>query len=275
VSGRVADERTILITGSTDGLGRETARALAGAGATVLIHGRAPERVQSTLDDLRASTGNDRLRTYVADLASLEQVRRLAGEVERDHPRLDVLVNNAGIGAGREQGRQLSADGHELTFAVNYLSHFLLTMLLLPLLERSTPARIVNVSSIGQQALDFDGVMLERGYEPFRAYCQSKLAQVMFTFDLAQRLEGSGVTVNALHPATLMDTKMVRESYGRSMTSVQQGVEATLHLVSSPELEGESGRFFDGKRESRAEAQAYDRDARRRLWELSERLCGL
>jgi NAD(P)-dependent dehydrogenase (short-subunit alcohol dehydrogenase family) len=148
-------------------------------------------------------------------------------------------------------------------------------MLLLPLLERSAPSRIVNVASIGQRAIDFDDVMLERGYEPFRAYSQSKLAQIMFTFELAERLGDARVTVNALHPATLMDTKMVRETYGSPMSSVEEGKAAVLRLISSPELEGVTGRYFDGTRESRAHEQAYDGEARRRLWELSERLCGL
>jgi NAD(P)-dependent dehydrogenase (short-subunit alcohol dehydrogenase family) len=223
---------------------------------------------------MRVEKGNERLRYYTADLSSLAQVRLFADRVESEQERLDVLVNNAGIALGGRE-RRLSEDGYELTFVVNYLSHFLLTMLLLPLLERSAPARIVNVASIGQRAIDFDDVMLERGYEPFRAYSQSKLAQIMFTFELAERLGDARVTVNALHPATLMDTKMVRETYGRPMSSVEEGKAAVLRLISSPELEGVTGRYFDGTRESRAHEQAYDGEARRRLWELSERLCGL
>jgi NAD(P)-dependent dehydrogenase (short-subunit alcohol dehydrogenase family) len=271
----MADERTILITGSTDGLGLQTAHRLAAAGATVLLHGRDQRRARAALEEIAAETGNGRLGFHVADLSSLAQVRRLAEAVAGERERLDVLVNNAGIALARDRGRQLSADGYELTFAVNYLSHFLLTRLLLPLLERSAPARIVNVASIGQRPIDFDDVMLERGYDPIRAYAQSKLAQITFTFELAERLGESGVTVDALHPATLMDTKMVRETYGQAMTTVEEGVEATLNLISSPGLEGASGRYFDGRRESTAHEQAYDREARRRLWELSERLCGL
>jgi NAD(P)-dependent dehydrogenase (short-subunit alcohol dehydrogenase family) len=201
-------------------------------------------------------------------------VRRLAAEVERDHERLDVLVNNAGIGGGRNGRREESADGHELRFAVNYLAPFLLTQLLLPLLERSAPARIVNVASAGQAPIDFDDVMLERGYGGMRAYAQSKLAQIMFTFELAERLraEGAGVTVNALHPASLMNTKMVYESFGYTMSTVEDGVEATLRLAISPELDGVSGRYFDRLREARPNRQARGPDARRRLWELSEQL---
>jgi NAD(P)-dependent dehydrogenase (short-subunit alcohol dehydrogenase family) len=178
----------------------------------------------------------------------------------------------AGIIAER---RELSADGHELTLAVNHLSHFLLTIRLLPLVRRSAPARIVNVSSMGQAAIDFDDPMLERRYDAFLAYAQSKLAQVMFTFELATRLrdEGEdGVTVNAVHPATLMDTKMVREAFGRARSTVGEGVEAVVRLAVSDEVVGVSGRFFDGKCEAGVDRQALDPGARRRLWELSERL---
>jgi NAD(P)-dependent dehydrogenase (short-subunit alcohol dehydrogenase family) len=259
------------VTGSTDGLGRETARRLAHGGATVLVHGRDEARCAAFAGELDRETGGH-ARAYVADIASLTAVRRLAEELVADTERLDVLVNNAGIITRR---RQHSADGYELTFAVNYLSHFLLTRLLLPLLERSAPARIVNVASIGQHAIDFGDVMLERGFEPYRAYAQSKLAQVMFTFELAERLDSAAVTVNALHPATLMDTKMVRDTFGRPRTTVEEGAEPTVRLIASPELDGVSGRYFDGTREARAHDQAYDGTARRRLWELSERLCGL
>ena len=158
---------------------------------------------------------------------------------------------------------------------MNYLAHFLLTRLLVPLLRDSAPARVVNVASVGQSPVDFDDVMLERGYGGMKAYRQSKLAQVMFTFELADRLRGSGVTVNALHPATLMDTRMVRETFGRSMSTIEEGAEATVRLAASPELEGVTGRYFDGTREGRADPQAYDEEARKRLWTLSEEFCGL
>ena len=182
-----------------------------------------------------------------------------------------MLVNNAGI-ISRE--REETEDGLELTFAVNYLSHFLLTNLLLPLLQNSAPARIVNVASAGQSPVDFRDVMLERGYDSMRAYAQSKLAQIMFTLDLAERLRGTGATANALHPATLMDTKMVLETFGRASSSVREGADATVRLAISPELEGVTGRYFDGTREARANRQAYDAEARKRLWNFSEELCG-
>ncbi|MDP9189107.1 MAG: SDR family NAD(P)-dependent oxidoreductase [Actinomycetota bacterium] len=252
----LAEQRT-LVTGSTDGLGRQLAGALAQRGASVLIHGRDPAKVEGTVSETGAAAG------LVADLADLAQVRSLAGEVGD----LDTLVNNAGVIVPE---RRESADGHELTFAVNYLSHFLLTQLLLANLRE--PARIVNVSSIGQAPIDFDDVMLERGYDAYGAYAQSKLAQVLFTVELAERLGDRDITVNALHPATLMDTKMVRETFGRSRSSVEEGVEATLRLIEDPELDGVSGRFFEGLREGAAHEQAYDAEARRRLWDLSERL---
>jgi NAD(P)-dependent dehydrogenase (short-subunit alcohol dehydrogenase family) len=270
---------TILVTGSTDGLGKQTALELARRGAAVLVHGRDPDRTEATLNEIRDKTGNDRLRAYVADFAELAAVRRLADEVERENGQLDVLVNNAGIGGGKEgDGREVSRDGYELRFAVNYLSPYLLTRLLLPLLGRSAPARIVNVASIGQTPIDFDDVMLERGYTGSRAYGQSKLAQIMFTFELSELLRAVGeerLTVNVLHPASLMNTKMVYESYGYTLSTVEDGVEATLRLAVSRELEGVTGRFFNELREDRANEQAYEPDARRRLWQLSEELVGL
>jgi NAD(P)-dependent dehydrogenase (short-subunit alcohol dehydrogenase family) len=254
---RPLDEQRILVTGSTDGLGRGVAAELAKRGAGVLVHGRDPGKVEEAARETGADAG------LVADLADLAQVRRLAGEAGE----LDAVVNNAGV---IERERRESADGIELTLAVNHLSHFLLTELLLPRLRE--PARIVNVSSVGQAPLDFEDLMLERGYDAYTAYAKSKLAQVLFTVELAERLAGREVTVNALHPATLMDTKMVLENLGRPRSSVEDGVEAVVRLVADPSLDGVSGRFFDGTRESAANAQAYEPDARRRLWEESERL---
>jgi NAD(P)-dependent dehydrogenase (short-subunit alcohol dehydrogenase family) len=273
---RPLEQQTILITGATDGLGLELARRLAGECATLVIHGRHPQRLERALEAVGGVEDRDRVHGFLADFSSLDEVRRLGGDASREFERLDVLVNNAGI-AGPDR-RTESVDGYELTFAVNYLSHFLLTRELLPTLRDSAPARVVNVASIGQAPIDCDDVMLERSYDGFRAYGQSKLAQIAFTFELAARLEAAGeagVTVNALHPATLMDTKMVRESSGRPMSTVDEGVEATLRLVASPELEGVSGRYVDGLQESSADAQAYDDAARARLWQLSERLCGV
>jgi NAD(P)-dependent dehydrogenase (short-subunit alcohol dehydrogenase family) len=271
------DGRVILITGATDGLGRGVARELAAAGATVLLHGRDGERGQAVRREIAEETGSDRLGWYRADLSSLADVRDLADRVEREQPRLHVLVNNAGVGsAAPGDGRRVeSRDGLELRFAVNYLAGYLLTRRLEPLLARSAPARVVNVSSAGQAPIDFDDVQLERGYSGVQAYCQSKLAQILFTFDLAERLGGSGVTATCLHPATYMPTKMVRAAGTSPVSELADGVRATLRLVADPELEGVTGRYFNGPRETPAHAQAYDAAARERLRELSDRLTGL
>jgi NAD(P)-dependent dehydrogenase (short-subunit alcohol dehydrogenase family) len=270
-------DKTVLITGSTDGVGKLVAQRLAKAGAHVLLHGRSREKGQRTLAEIRAATGSDRLEFHLADLASLIEVRGLAEMVAARHEALHLLINNAGIGFGPRDAmlREVSRDGHELRFAVNYLSGFLLTELLLPTLRRGAPARIVNVSSAGQHPIDFDDVMVTRGYEGTRAYRQSKLAQVMFTFDLAEQLKDEGITVTCLHPATFMNTNMMIESGYAPMSRVEDGADAVLALATSPELEGKTGLYFNGQREARANAQAYDAAARRRLWDLSARLTGL
>lgn len=268
---RDLEQETILVTGATDGLGKRVGSELAQRGATVLLHGRSRERLEATFEEVRNETGSEKLRYYLADLSSLEEARELAGRIFSDEERLDVLVNNAGIIA---QERKEGEEGYELTFTVNYLSHFLLTSLLLPLLEDSAPARVVNVASAGQSPIDFHDPMLERGYDAMRAYTQSKLAQIIFTFELAEHLQDTGVTVNALHPASLMDTKMVLGTFGYTMSTVEEGAEAVVRLAVSPEVEGVTGRYFDGTREARANRQAYDGVARQMLWDLSEELCG-
>jgi NAD(P)-dependent dehydrogenase (short-subunit alcohol dehydrogenase family) len=276
VEARSIEETVVLVTGATDGLGRGVAERLAGEGAMVHIHGRDPERLAMAAAGIERATGNGRIRTHLADLASLEQVRTLADEVARATDRLHVLVNNAGIGSGKPEltTRQESSDGIELRFAVNYLAGFVLTLRLLPLLRRSAPARIVMVASLGQAPLDFDDPMLEGDYDGKRAYSQSKLAQITFGVELAERLEGTGVTVNSLHPSTFMPTKMVLEQYGNPIDTLAAGVEATARLAISPELEGVSGCFFDRRQEAVADPQAYDAEARSRLWELSTELSG-
>jgi NAD(P)-dependent dehydrogenase (short-subunit alcohol dehydrogenase family) len=264
--------KTALITGSTDGVGRVVASRLAEAGAHVLIHGRDQPRGERVVAAIRAAGGTAEF--LAADFASLADVRRLADSVRQTETRLDILVNNAGIGTAGSS-RLASVDGHELRFAVNYLAGFLLTTLLLPLIRQNTPARIVNVSSAGQQAIDFDDVMLTRGFRGSRAYCQSKLAQIMFTIDLAQELANSGVTVNALHPATYMDTSMVRRAGVTPISTVEEGADAIWHLAVSPAVASWTGRYFSGLNEARANAQAYDEAARQKLRTLSLRLTGL
>jgi NAD(P)-dependent dehydrogenase (short-subunit alcohol dehydrogenase family) len=264
----VSAPRTILITGSTDGLGLALAKRLADEGETVLVHGRDPQKVDRVVGEL-----DDAARGYVADFSSLDEVRRLAADVAADHEALDVLVNNAGIITAPE--RETSADGHEHAFAVNYLSHFLLTLELLDRLRATEGSRVVNVASLGQQAIDFDDVMIDRDWNPMRSYAQSKLAQIMFTVELAERLpRGGAPTVNALHPATFMNTKMVTGLGGQPRSSVEEGLEATHRLAAGDDVQEVTGKFFDGLEESAADPQAYDADARNRLWRLSEELTG-
>jgi NAD(P)-dependent dehydrogenase (short-subunit alcohol dehydrogenase family) len=270
---RPIDDTTILITGATDGLGRGVAERLAAKGARLHVHGRSREKVDATVDRLG---GAARVTGHVADLSSLDQVRALADEVKESTDALHVLISNAGIGSGKPDltNRQESADGYELRFAVNYLAGFLLTARLLPLLRASAPARIVNVASIGQAPLDFDDVMLKRSYNGTRAYSQSKLAQITSGMYLAKRVAGDRVTVNSLHPATYMPTKIVLQQVGHSIDSLETGIDATVRLAVSPDLEGITGRFFDRQTDARADDQAYDPEAQRRLWELSLELTG-
>jgi NAD(P)-dependent dehydrogenase (short-subunit alcohol dehydrogenase family) len=267
--------KTVFITGSTDGVGRYVAAQLAAAGATVLIHGRDRARAGSLIAEIRAQ-GYAEPIFYQADLSSLDTARALAQAVLAGHKRLDVFISNAGIGS-RTQGpeRQTSADGHELRFAVNYLAGFLLAYRLLPLLKASAPSRIVNVASLGQHPIDFDDVMITRGYNGNRAYAQSKLAQIMFTIDLASELKGSGVTVNSLHPATYMNTTMVRQGGITPISTVEQGGEAILHLAAGEDVADKSGLFFNGLHQAQANPQAYDAAARSRLHKLSLALTGL
>ena len=263
-------DHTVLITGATDGLGLEIARRLAASGVTVLAHGRDEEKLGRVVSEL-----GDNAEAYLADLASLDEARTLAQKVAAEHSELDILINNAGVAT---MERQTSADGYELDFAVNYLSHFLITLELLPVLRQTESSRIVNVSSIGQAPIDFGDVMLESegAWSAARAYSQSKLAQILFTVELAERLPlDASPTVNALHPSTYMDTNMVRGMGTTPISTVDDGAEATLRLAVGDNVDGITGRFYDVLEESQADPQAYDADARARLWSISAELTGL
>src|ERR1700676_1911590 len=269
------DGKTVLITGSTDGVGRYVATRLAAAGAKVLIHGRDRARAETLADEIKRA-GHTAPIFYQADLSSLASARQLAQSVIAGHRRLDVFVSNAGIGSQNEgPERQTSKDGYELRFAVNYLSGFLLANRLLPLLKAAAPSRIVNVASLGQHPIDFDDVMITRGYSGSRAYAQSKLSQIMFTIDLAEELKGSGVTANSLHPATYMNPTMVRAGGITPISTVEQGGEAILHLAVGDDMADKSGLFFNGMNQAQANPQAYDPAARKRLRALSLELTGL
>lgn len=283
---------TIMITGATDGLGRALAAQLAAEGHRLILHGRSAERLtelRRELADLGPEGSSVRPVTVRADLASLDEVRSLAEQVRDDTDQLDVLISNAGIGGGEPDGRErrLSQDGYELRFAVNYLAGFLLTLELLPLLKASGtasetrdeagagPARIINVASLGQTPLDFDNLMLERDYDGWRAYNQSKLAQIISGFELADRLDSTEVTVVSMHPSTYMPTKMVMADRGSSVDTLEAGTEALHRLAVGADADGITGVFYDRTEQARANEQAYDQDVRTELWRRSLELTGL
>lgn len=269
---RPLEQQTILITGATGGLGRALVDRAARHGMTVVAHGRDRDRLRDLAEEVEESTGR-RIDTVQADLADLRQVDALADAVLDRHDSLHVLVNNAGVGFGRPgAGREVSADGIELRFAVNHLAGYRLATRLSDRLRRSAPARIVQVASAGQLALDPEDPLTEHGYDGVTAYRRSKLAQVMAAYDLAGDLVGTGVTVTALHPATFMDTTMVRDSGREPVSTVVEGLDATWRLVADEELDGVSGIYFDGKREGRTDPQADDPGARAWVRALSDRL---
>jgi len=266
-------QQTILITGATDGIGEITAHKLAEQGTHLLIHGRNSEKLDRVSHRIQEATGNNTIETYLANFSALENVRKLAKKVLTNHNSLDVLINNAGLGFDDE--RRLSNDGYELRFAVNYLAPFLLSHLLLPALKEAAPARIVNVSSAGQHPIDFDDVMLEDNYTATRAYRQSKLALIMFTIDLSEKLKDENITVNSLHPGTYLNTKMVREANINPLGDAETGAEAEVYLATDPELKNITGKYFDQKQPAQALDQAYDLEARRKLWNLSKQWTSL
>ena len=263
--------KTVFITGATDGLGKQVALAAARAGATLLLHGRNPAKGTAVRKEIEQASGNNDLVYYNADFASLQEVKELSQQVRREQQQIHVLINNAAIGGGPRGSatREVSREGLELRFAVNYLAHFVLTQNLLPLLLHAAPARIVQVSSIGQSPLDFNDLMLEKRYESFDAYCKSKLAQILYGMELADRLQGQGVAVNSLHPASLMNTHMVREYFGYTLSTVAEGVKVVEHVAFSPKTAAITGAYFDHLREAKAHRQAYDPAARKQLWQAS------
>lgn len=265
-------QRVVLVTGSTGGLGRETARALASHGDHIIIHGRNVQRGQDLVAEITAD-GKGSARFYRADFGDLGEIRMLGESIIRDYDRLDVLVNNAGIFLPNSTERRLSNDGYELHFQVNYLSGYLLTEMLTPLLEAGAPSRIINVSSGGQAPLDFDNLMLESGYDGIRAYSQSKLAQIMMTFALAGDLSERGIAINALHPSAYMNTDMVLEAGFEPQSSVETGRDALLRLIND---DVGTGRFFNVFEEARARrAQAYNAEAVAQLMATSHDLVSM
>jgi NAD(P)-dependent dehydrogenase (short-subunit alcohol dehydrogenase family) len=275
----VDDSRVALVTGATSGLGRAVATALAGYGMHVLVHGRDAKRASAVVNEIAAAGGT--AQVYLADLASLAQARELADRVQADHEALHLLVNNAGIGAGRPpyRRRQLSADGYELRFAVNYLAPVLLARRLEPALMMGAqtggaPARIVNVGSVGQAPVDFTDLRMDHHYSGAQAYYRSKFALTAFTFDLAAELAGQGIMVNCLHPASLMNTHMVRQSMIPPMSTVATGAKALLNLAAEPAGGNVTGRYFDGTGEGRAHPGTYDPAIRSRLRAVTDGILG-
>lgn len=266
-------DRTILLTGATSGLGRAVAGALAERNDRLILHGRDPARLAELAAELAESKAD--IDVVQADLSDLDQVQQLADDVAELTDHLDVLVHNAGVGKGADDTRQLSADGYELRLAVNHLAPFALTQRLLPLLEVAAPSRIVNVASGAQQPIDFSDPHLEHGYTGDRAYAQSKFAMVTFGFALAKTLLSEGVTVNSLHPATLMPTRMVKEGYGHTVDDLQTGVDAVLNLIDNPSLDETTGQYFSIQQPAAAHGDTYEVETQQRLWQLSTELTGV
>lgn len=280
---KVMTGKTVLITGGTDGIGKQAAKQLASMGAQVVVVGRNPEKTKAALEEIRRESGGQAVFSLIADLASLAQVRTLAAEFRRDYRQLDVLVNNAGTVF---MSRQESEDGFEKTFAVNHLSHFLLTDLLLDLLQAGGSGRVVTTSSGSHfnGKIHFEDINLTRRYFVMNAYAHSKLANVMFTYELARRLEGSGVTANCLHPG-MVNTNIGRDGnfimrliqpliFSRGI-SVEAGAETLVYLASSPEVDGVTGKYYYKKKAVKTLETSYDEAAQQRLWALSEEMTGL
>lgn len=277
-------DKVVLITGATNGIGKITALELAKKGAKVVIVGRNAAKTAATLSEIRSQSGNSGVDSLLADLSSQAQVRSLAEEFKQKYQRLDVLVNNAGAVFSQ---RQETVDGYEMTFAFNHLSCFLLTNLLLDLVKASAPSRIVNVSSAAHTfgPLNFDDLMSTHyGMAGFKAYGQSKLANVMFTYELARRLEGTGVTVNVLHPGVVNTgfgknnqgiMNLALKVFGLFSLTPEQGAQTSIYLASSPEVAGVSGKYFDHCKPVASSKASYDQAAQNRLWEISEKLTGL
>jgi NAD(P)-dependent dehydrogenase (short-subunit alcohol dehydrogenase family) len=264
-------DKTILVTGATDGIGRQTALDLARMGAHVLIHGRDKEKGIRVLDELNRETCNEKLALYIADYSSLADVRRMADEIKREQSHLDVLINNAGSFFVK---REVNADGLEMTFVVNHLASFLLTNLILDLLKASAPARVVTVESSAHKSLkeiDWENLQGEKSYNEYDAYALSKLANICTMNELAARLKGSGVTVNTLHPG-VVDTKLLRMSYKLEGVSVQEGAETSVYLASEPEVEGITGKYFSRKVEKPISDLAADPQNWKKFWDISEAL---
>ncbi len=263
--------KTVLITGATDGIGKETAQRLAKKGWRVLIHGRSEKRCRDVLEKIRNVTGNSSIEYICADLADFKDIYKIAEDVKKHFKTIAVLINNAGV---FEPQQKFTLNGIELTFAVNHLAYFLLTGLLLDVLKQNTPARIINVSSMAHASrIDFDDLRGQKSYSGYKTYAQSKLANILFTFHLAEKLADWGITVNCLHPG-VTSTKLLHAGWGMGGNSVKQGAKTSVYLASSPELEQTTGKYFIDSQITHPAGIANDRKVQERLWKISEALCG-
>ncbi|MBU1158935.1 MAG: SDR family oxidoreductase [Candidatus Thermoplasmatota archaeon] len=275
--------KIVMITGATGGIGRETAKGLAYMGATVVLVSRSTEKLIRVASELKSETRNDHIDYLPCDLTSMENVRKLASDFKERYDRLDVLINNAGEIINE---RRTSVDGYEYTLALDHLSHFLLTALLQDIIKRSAPSKIINVSSMAHILghINFDDIMIEKGYTPGKAYGQAKLANILFTYELARRLSKTGVTVNCLHPG------MVRTNFGKDTTgawklflllskpfmiSARKGAQTSIYLASSPDVVSVTGKYFAKKKEKKSSKESYDENVAKRFWEISEKLTGM
>ena len=265
------NDKTIFVTGSTDGIGKQAAIELAGMGARVILHGRNTSKVRQVMQEIERNTGNSQLDCSAADLSSLQQVRTMAAEIRRKYSRLDVLINNAGVAV---KELEFSEDGYELTFAVNHLAAFALTLPLLELLKHGAPSRIINVSSmVHSSSLDWNHLVEPRSFDGWEAYCQSKLCNILFTYELAERLKDQGVTVNCMHPGVI-GTKLLRVNFGGG-SPVSEGSRKLVYLATAPELAGVTGKYFTDNRETPSAEITYSPEIRDKLWRYSEELCGM
>ena len=264
--------KTVLVTGSTDGIGKQTALELAKMGAKVIMHGRNAERAQSAATEVRSTTGAE-IDFVVGDFSSLAQVRRMAVDVRVIAGQLDVLINNAGV---YMLERQMTIDGFEMSWQVNHLAPYLLTTLLLERMKSSAPSRIINVASImhNQARLDYENLQGEKEFKPSRMYCLSKLGNVIATLDLAERLAGSGITVNCLHPG-IVDTKMLRSSFNIQGTTLENGALTSLFLAASPSVEGVTGKYFDDCKETTPSPVSLDVSERRHFMQVTNQMLGI
>lgn len=262
----------VMITGATDGLGRGVAFYLAKKDYSLILHGRNENKGKALLKEIEKETGNKDLQYYNADFASIEEIKQLGHSILKDHKQLHVLINNAGLGV--EHSRRVSDDGYEMVFQVDYLATYILTKMLLPLLGTTAPARVVNVASAGQAPIDFRDPLLEQHWDGVQSYCQAKLAQIMLGMEWGSPQREPGVTINSLHPASYMPTKIVTHMF-TPQSSIEEGIDSVVNLATNTALESVSGRYFDRKRETKAMAQAYDTHARKQLIALSEKLTGI